>query len=185
MTSRVLHLLVRTSTIEKNICAFSTVSTGFEDCPRLATLRTECNFMKQHQNCSFANIQAQTFRIVFQILSRLANSILLKLCSDMVRQIVAMVVSTILLRQDHRCFHRDRQNETDNRIACRLLIPVHFLQFALGRERVQQQDPRVTWMELQMCWASDATMELRMMTRARQVSCFSTCGVTGAIASSL
>ena len=60
----------------------------------------------------------------------------------------------------------DHQTGMDHRIACQLLIPCHLHQFALGRGRVQQQDPRATWMEFQMCWASDATRELRMMTRA-------------------
>ena len=67
-----------------------------------------------------------------------------------------------------------RQTEMDHRIACVLLIPCHFRQFALGRERVQQQDSRAMWMELQMCWASDVTRELRMMTRARQFGVFQT-----------
>ena len=37
----VLYFLVRSSTSEKNICAISRVSTGIEDCHRLATLGTE------------------------------------------------------------------------------------------------------------------------------------------------
>ena len=61
--------------------------------------------MRQHQNCSFASVQAQTFRIGFQTLSRLANSTL-KLCFDVVRQIVTMVISRISLRQDHICGQR-------------------------------------------------------------------------------
>ena len=36
----------------------------------------------------------------------------------------------------------------DQRIACQLLIPCHFRQCALGRERVQQQDPRATRMDV-------------------------------------
>ena len=64
----------------------------------------------------------------------------------------------------------DRQTETDHRVACRLRILCHFRQFAVGRERVQQQDPRATWVELQMCCASDTAQELRMVTRIRQIS---------------
>ena len=74
-----LHFLVRGSTSEEDICA-SRVFTGFEDRQRLATLWTGRNIVRQHQNCSFASIQAQTFRIGFKNLSRLANSTL-KLCS--------------------------------------------------------------------------------------------------------
>ena len=50
--------------------------------------------MRQHQNCSFASFQAQTFRIGFEILSSLAN-LNLKLCSDVLRQIVTMVIHRI------------------------------------------------------------------------------------------
>ena len=56
------------------------------------------------------------------------------------------------------------------RVNCWVLVTVR--QFTLGRERVQQQDPRATRMELQVCWASDVTKELRMMRRARQISSF-------------
>ena len=67
----------------------------------------------------------------------------------------------------------------DHRIACQLLISCHAHQSALERERAQQQDlrgraqqdPRATCMELQMCWASDVTQELRMM-HAEQISSF-------------
>ena len=59
-----------------------------------------------------------------------------------------------------------------------MLIP-H--QIALERDRVQQRDPReraqqqnpgATWMELQTCWASDVTQELRRMAQVEQFSGF-------------
>ena len=101
----ILHFFVRSSKNEKNICAFFKVRTGFEDCHKLATFRTE-KIVNQHQNCSFAGIQTNTFRMGIQILSKLANSTLLKLCSGMAQEISKIVVSRIWLRQDHRCGHR-------------------------------------------------------------------------------
>ena len=44
----------------------------------------------------------------------------------------------------------DRQTEMDQQTACQLLVLCHFRQFALGRAHEYQQDPRVTWMELQV-----------------------------------
>ena len=72
----------------------------------------------------------------------------------------------------------DRQTGMDHRTACQLLSP-H--QITLKRDRVQQRDPReraqqqnpgATWMELQMCWASDVTQELRMMAQIEEFSGF-------------
>ena len=75
----------------------------------------------------------------------------------------------------------DRRTEMDHRIACQLLSPCHSHQFALERDRVQQQEPReraqqqnprATWMELQTCWVLDVTKELRMMSQAEQIPSF-------------
>ena len=70
----VLHFLACSATSEEDIRALSRIFTGFEDRRTLATLRTERDIVRQHQNCSSASVQTQTFCIGFQILSRLANS---------------------------------------------------------------------------------------------------------------
>ena len=102
-----------------------------------------------------------------QTLGRLVNSSPLKPCSDVMRQIITVVVPKISLRQDHRCGHRRIvQTEVDHRTACQLLILCHFRQFALERERVFQQDPRATWMRPLVCltlWTSDVAQEQRMI----------------------
>ena len=52
-------------------------------------------------NCSFASIQTQTFRNGFQTFGQAC-----KLCSDVMRQNITMVIPRISLRQDQTSGHR-------------------------------------------------------------------------------
>ena len=61
----------------------------------------------------------------------------------------------------------DRQSGMDRQTACQLLIPQRDPRES-AQQQGQQQGPRATWMELQMCLASDMTQELRMVTQTRQ-----------------
>ena len=71
----------------------------------------------------------------------------------------------------------DRQTEMDHRTACQLIILCHCRQSALERERIYRQDPRATWMRLQVCLTRctwDVAQGLNMMmTETQQISNFS------------
>ena len=125
---------------EKNIGTLSRVFTGFEGCYRLATLRA----VRQYQNWSFASNRTQTFRIWFQTLVRLANSTLLKLCPDVMWQIIGRHAQNFAAAGSEVRSQWSDRTEMDHRIACQLLILLQFRQVALERERVCQQDLRAT-----------------------------------------